>query len=374
MAVNVKVRNNRQIIVPVRFGRAVTGPPVVDAPDLDDRGFSMGVRPSKWGSTDARGAMVSITSGDTVRLKVIREDLDSPAPLIVPPLFVTSTDTTVITVQGSAGPLAADGIFSIRAVVDEQSEPVKIQVRLGSAEGPVLGEMEPHVFQLRQIRVRAHLVTINNSPTARTAASLVALFQSVNVIWRAAGIEFLYDQAETRNENVINFLTAGQVTTQLRATPPTFAEFSTVLNLNPDNNAINCYFVQNANEFTGLTFDHDTPRPTGYGVVLIDRGNAHELAHELAHFLDEDLHSGENASRRHIRDDIWSERRLTYDFSPLGTNFVVGTVNINQPPHRNDVGYGNLVPGELIAVKNFTADPTDGSLDRNRRRVLVRPI
>jgi len=44
MSVRVKVRNNRQIIVPLRFGRAVMGDPVVDAPDVDDRGFAMGNR------------------------------------------------------------------------------------------------------------------------------------------------------------------------------------------------------------------------------------------------------------------------------------------------------------------------------------------
>src|SRR5205085_3141522 len=163
MAVRVKVRRNRQIIVPVRFGRAVTGPPVIDAHDIDDRGFAMGTRPGTWGSTDARGAMASVTEGDTVRVKVLREDLDDTAPL-----FVTSTNPGAAAIVGAAGPLAADGIFSLRGAVDSKNVPVKIQVHLGAVDGPVLGEMEPHIFQLRQVRVRAHLVTINVGGNAGT--------------------------------------------------------------------------------------------------------------------------------------------------------------------------------------------------------------
>ena len=218
--------------------------------------------------------------------------------------------------------------------------------------------------------VRAHLVTINGGATTRTAAGLVPLFAAVNVIWRAAGIEFVYNQAETRNGSINGFATAGTVTTNLGANPAVFAEFSRVLNLEdppndpaPDPLAVNVYFVQfssdPASNWTGLTLDKDSPRPGGFGVVLLDRGNAHELAHELGHFLDLDIHAGENAARAHIRDDVASERRMMFDFSPL---------NAAQPAHRQDVGYGNLIPGELIDVKDLGADPTDGSVARSRVR------
>lgn len=365
MTVRVKVRNNRQIIVPIRFARAVTGPPVVDASEVDDRGFAMGVRPGTWGTTDTRGAMVSVAEGDTIRVKVLREDLDDSAPL-----FVTSTNASAADIVGSAGPLPADGVFRLSGVKDSKNVPVKIQVRLGSITGTVLGEMEPHIFQLRQLRVRAHLVTINGTGTVRTAASLVPVFNAVNVIWRPAGIEFLYVEAETRNGSITGFTTAGTVTTNLGAGQ--FAEFSRVLNLRdppndpgPDPNAVNVYFVQSssdpASNWTGLTLDRDSPRPGGFGVVLLDRGNAHELAHELGHFLDLDLHAGESAAGTHIRDDVFSERRMMFDFSPL---------DATQPAHRHDVGYSNLIPGELIDVKDFNADATDGSLARSRRRSL----
>jgi len=354
MAISLTVRNNNQIVVPVRFARAVTGGSVIDAPDVDDRGFAMGARPGTWGSTDARGAMVSLTQGDTVRVKVVRADIDDSAPL-----FVTSTNTAVLEISGSSGPLAADGVFRIHALEDVVDAPVKVQVRLGSEEGPVLGEMEPHVFQLRQVRVRAHLCSINGVGTVRTAASLVALFNGVNVIWRAAGIQFLYDQTQTLTETIVaaTFAVPGQVTT----TPADTHEFSLLVNTNPDPNQINVYFVQLASAFTGGTVDHDTPRPGGFGIIFIDIGNAHELAHELGHYLDTDIHAGERVGSIHFRDDVWVERRLLYEFSPL---------DAGQAAFRHDVSYGNLLPGNLISVKHLPLDPSDGEVARNRRRAL----
>jgi len=357
MAIQVKVRNNRQIIVPLRFGRAVTGRTVIDAPDVDDRGFAMGDRPGSWGSTNARGAMVGITAGDTVRLKVRREDIDGTAKL-----FVTSTDDSVLSIVAPAGELGADGVFSVKAVTDVAKTPVKIQVHLGAADGPVLAEMEPHVFQLRQVRVVAHLVTINGVATARTADSLVPLFHNVNTVWRAAGVEFLYHKAETVNDNVAGFATAGTVTTNLGASPPVFAEFSQVLNLTPDPNGVNVYFVPAASEsWWGLTYDHDIARPTGYGVVIVDAGNPHVVAHELGHFLDLDIHAGEDRAGHHVRDDVANERRMMFDWVPLDDT---------QPAYRHDVGYGNLIPGNLIDLKDFRVDASDGAVPRSRRRAL----
>src|SRR4029453_14107754 len=132
------------IIVPIRFARAVTGPPVIDAPDVDDRGFAMGKRPGAWVSTNARGAMVTMTEGDTVRIKVVREDIDGTAPL-----FVTSSDTSIVTVSAQIGP---DDVFSITGVVDAIRRDVKIQVRLGSAAAPPPGGGAPHNFHIPHAR------------------------------------------------------------------------------------------------------------------------------------------------------------------------------------------------------------------------------
>ena len=360
MAIRINIQNGRQVICPVRFTRAVGGPTVIDAPDPDDRGFAMGARPGTWGSSDCRGPMVGIAEGDTVRVKVLHEDIDAGAPL-----FVTSTDTGVVSVPGS-GAVGADGVFQIRGVLDTRNRAVKVQARLGSTTGPVLGELEPHIFQLRQLRVRAHLVSINGIPTARTAASLVATFQGVNDIWRPAGIEFLYDQA-LAVVTPVNLSVPGQMTTNLRGTPPTFGEFSTIINSGapptnrPDPNRINVYFILAANEVNGLTFANDVARPNGFGVVIADSGIVSTVAHELCHYLDNSQHACENAASAHIKDDIWTLRSVMFH-----SNSFSGLV----PAYRNDVTYGAGNRGALISVKDLPGDGVDGELARARRRSL----
>ncbi len=355
MAVKVKVRLNKQIIVPVRFIRAVAGPPVIDAPDIDDRGFAMGTRPGTWGSSDARGPMVGITTGDTVRIKVLREDIDDTAPL-----FVSSTDTAILTVQAPAGggPLAADGIFQVKGEQDAASRPVKIQVHLGTADGPVLGELEPHIYQLHRLRVQAHLVSINGTPTTRTAQTLVQLFQEVNNTWRIGGIEFQYDPAQTVQTPVNGLANAGQMTTSL---PQSFTEFSKIINTAVSRSGINVYFVQAANEVTGLTFANDVARPRGFGLVIADSGTSQTVAHELCHYLDSPQHSDQNAAGAQIRGDIWTLRTLM--FSSLGFAAQV-------PAHRNDVGYGANQAGSFMMVKDLPVDTSDGEVARARRRAL----
>jgi hypothetical protein len=365
MAVQVKVKNNRQIIVPVRFVRAATGSPQLDVPDPDDRGFDMGLRPGTWGASDARGAMAGVIVNDTVRMRVLREDIDDTAQL-----FVTSTDTQCarIVAPTGGGPLAADGIFSFRGVSDFRNRPVKIQVRLGSATGPILGEMEPHIFQLHQVRIQTHLVTINGVATARTAASVTAMLQVVNRIWRPAGIEFIQIEANAQVEVINGFTNAGAVTTHLGATPPTFAEFSTLINTNPVPRNVNVYFVPSSNESRGLTFDQDIARPAGFGVMLVDVADENDLAHELGHYLDSDLHAGERVAGTIVRSDVVSRRRLMFNNNPLGNDPLA---------YRNDVGYGTSVEaafagfglrGSMITLKNFNNDPGDDEVNRNRRR------
>jgi hypothetical protein len=372
MAIKVKVRHDRQIICPLRFTRAVTGAAVIDAPEVDDRGFAMGARPGTWGSSPARGAMVGVTEGDTVRIKLLREDIDDTAPL-----FATSTDTNCAQVMAPAGggPIPNDGILSIKGVRDYASRPVSIQVRLGSTSGPVLGEIEPHIFQLRRLRVIAHLVTINGTATARTAASLVSVFQTVNTIWRPLGIEFVYDPAQTRTETITGFSVAGQITTRGSASTPghtgnvtqDHAELSRVLNLRPVANHINMYMVVNINEAVAFTWENTIARPVGYGMAIRDDAIDQTFAHELCHYLDNPRHAQDGDAPGNpgpAHQDMWARRRLMW------TPFIYPATGI---AHRDDVGYGGTTRGSLISVKDFpdgSVDRTDGETARARRRSL----
>jgi hypothetical protein len=364
MTINVRVRNNKQIIVPLRFTRAVTGNPVADAPDVDDRGFAMGNRPGTWGQSPARGAMVSIQQGDEIRVRLVREDIDAGVPL-----FVTSTDTGVVEVTQPAGggPVPADGIFRIRGVIDVANRPVAIQVHLGAADGPVIADLEPHVFQERTpLRLLVHFVTIDGVATARTEAGFRTLVTTVNAIWRPAGIQFrnqprYANEPRFQNETLVSgppgqvYATPGQMTTNLGG--GNWAEFSAIINTRPSNSRINVYCVRTANEVAGLTYDNDIARPNGYGIVLADNASAYDFAHELGHFLDLDNHADEDNAGTSVRSDMWSIRRLMYSDWPPAT-----------PAHRNDVGYGGGQYGALISVKELPSEQNDNEVHRARRR------
>ncbi len=118
MAIHVKVfkqakegKIHSQIIVPIRFRRACTGPPQKDCPDVDSRGFEMAARPRTWGATEVRGAMVGITVGDTIKVQISRVDIDDHCPL-----YTTSDKPHLVQVisPSSDSPVGSDGIIQLK--------------------------------------------------------------------------------------------------------------------------------------------------------------------------------------------------------------------------------------------------------------------
>jgi hypothetical protein len=382
--INVTVRHDRQIIVPIRFTRAVTGPPQADAPDIDDRGFEMGTRSASWGASNARGAMVGIMLWQTIRVRVLREDIDAGAEL-----FVTSTRPAVVDVVAPpAGTrLPNNGIFQIRGRADRRNQPVSIQVHLGASDGPVLGELEPHVFARRRVRVRVHRCTINGTAvmdggvavpagTTRTRAQINALFNLANAIWQPTGIQFrivsrgtLDTTLTARPGNIahpVNQSFQGCVTRDNSGT--WYAQFFELVAQNRMRRAVNVYFVPriyNAQDAAAGNNPFRTPGAAQsfrdaarYGVVFGDNCRNNDLAHELGHVLHLDNHAGpgfghadDTSAGRQTRDTLWTRRRLMYSQSPLG---VAG-----QPAYMTNVGYGGDT-GRLITVKNIDGDDTDG--------------
>lgn len=398
MAIRVRVKHDQQSIVPVRFVRAVTGDPVDDAPDIDDRGFAMGTRDATWGESDGRGAMVAVAVGDTIRLRALREDIEAGAAL-----YVTSTDTSLVEVVAPAGggPLPDDGIFRIRGVADRQSAPVKVQIRHDNADGPVLAELEPHIFQLISIRLAVHMVTINGTGTGRQAANVAdtrgnvdTLVRGVDAIWRPCGVRFTYAHARIVAETIrrrpapatgseylhrpsgtwralpapmgaaADYAAAGIVTTDATTYPDAnhqYDEFDTLLNINPVANAVNVYCVHDGTGWAGLSYVTDVSMAgqSGLGLAIADNASAYDLAHELGHYLGNN-HADENSAGDDTDNkDIWLVRRLMYSDWPA-----------DAPPYRNDVGYGPDQYGAMISVKKLGGDYSnaDGEVARSRRR------
>src|SRR5258707_8267222 len=215
MAISVRVQNKFQVIVPVRVDRAVQGvPPVIDAPDVDDRGW-VNNRVNGLNVDDARGTLFGMTIGDTVRLRVVREDIDIDQNI---PLFVTVSGDQASIATAGGGPLPVpDGIFSVKAVADT-TVGTKIEVRLGSVVGPVICEADAHVFSPLPFKVTPHVCTIHQAATAATGTGkkpqvngadlddsiLGTIFDTVRAIWRPAGVTFNVESA--RDEVFTGFL------------------------------------------------------------------------------------------------------------------------------------------------------------------------
>lgn len=394
-----------QIVVPVRFARAVTGRVSAEDPDVDDRGFAMGTRSQQgWGTTDARGPMFGITEGQVVRIAVLREDIESDAPL-----FITTQPANLVELisppegqpLGGPRPIGQEGdVFAVRGLKDVAFQCGKIQTRFGSPEGPVIGEIECHIFAQKLVRTVPWLVTIRGVPPTlglpagasdqAKVDEIVKDVEEINAIFRPTGIRFDIKPdvfgafAIDRTLKAFGdheFSRPGKVNDkedELRKKGQwPVPEFSSVINTDFEKNAINLYFVHRALGFTAAAIRPIFARPFGFGVVVSDRYKArHEppdpafvIAHELGHYLDVEhadqvKDTSQAGSRRSIRADMWTLREL--DFS--GT-VVHGTVT-----HHRDLGYGDAQAGKLIWLKDLTPDPTLGAgphLAQMRRRVRL---
>ncbi len=404
-AIRLKVRKQTQIVVPVRFVRAVVGSVTADDPEIDDRGFGMGARSQQgWGTTDARGPMFGITEGQVVRVGLLREDISPDAPL-----FITTDPANLVElISPAAGaplgvPRATNqdrDIITVRGVKDVVSKCGKIQARFGSAEGPVLGEIECHIFAQKLVRTVPWLVTIRGvPPTLKLPAGasdqakideIVEDVEGINRIFRPTGIRFdikanhfgkFSIDKTLRSFGSRPFGRPGKVNDKedelikkgLWPSP----EFSSVINTDFEKNAVNLYYVHRALGFTAAAFNPSIARPFGFGVVVTDEYKVRDdppdpafvIAHELGHYVDvehaDQVSDPSKAGQvRSVRADMWTLREL--DFS--------GTVVHKTVPHHRDVGYGDGQAGKLIWLKDLQPDPTLAAgphVAQMRRRVRL---
>jgi hypothetical protein len=383
MSVTIKASNKKQIVVPVRFARAVTGPAQFDAPDIDDRGFIMN-RPPGLNSTDARGPMFAIAVGQTVRVKVIREDIDDSASLFA---TVENVQPAQIEIPASeAGTkIPADGIIHVHALADTSSGQ-RLQIRLGSVDGPVIAEAEPHVFQILTVPITPHLVTINSSTSngAEPAIDINRVLQRVKAIWRACAIDFSIQPTQhdpvTLPSNTVDtssFLNDNDTRTimGLQRKRLSAAAGAAGLPANWADQTINWYIiVQFVENFDGMGISradagayHCDP-----GIISTsDKDNsdakieamALATAHEIGHFF----------RLRHIQyrnndnpvTDSFGRRCLMFPTAPLPP--VASPPSLTVLPRVADVSYGHLVQGQFLGLKKHFN--TDSELHTSRTTI-----
>ena len=376
--------------------RAVRGIPVVDAPDVDDRGW-VNRRAAGLNVTDARGALVGIAVGDTVRLQVVREDLDATMPL-----FVTNTGNEIaIQAPAGGGPIPASGLISVTATSDTVTGS-KIQIRMGAADGPVICDVDAHTFSLLTLNITPHICTIHQAATPGTTAVtpsvngvtlndtiLTTIFDIARAIWRPAGIDLNVSAALT--ETYTGFL-RDDFASQNR--PGVGSEENLVMRQNQVANTCNIYFLRFMDQSLGVGVRVETraaERITRSGIMLATVGSStnstgatinprlstgtdlvHEIgndvAHEIGHFLT--LPHANNVDSPGLL-DTYGRRRLMHPQNLMAP--AVSPLTATSRPRFTDIGYGiggggNSHRGCLITLKDHSADSSDGEVIPTRRR------
>lgn len=365
MSVRVHAQEGQPfVLTPLRFTRAVSGRPRLDAPELDDRGWEM-PRPPGWVETEARGAMLGIMVGDTVRVRVEREDFPAGAPLFVTVSASGAPQVRIAEPEGG-GALPPDGVFRVEGLEDNDS-PQAIEVRVGGVEGPIVGEIEPHVFEVRTLRVVPHVCTIHAGAGSGTTptAPISQWFSEAASILRPAGIRLRVDA--TSNQTFSGFGVADVARWSAN-------EMSTVVAQGYVANRCNVYFLRYMDSYLGIGVNRDNmslanfPNPAiALGVdgtwlngsVVGTRAAAtsvqtmgNDLAHEIGHFLTLS-HAGERNAPGFP--DVYHRRNLMHPKNPTD--------------QAEDLGYGLAMRGSLVTLKRFAHEGNDGQVARMRDRL-----
>lgn len=370
----------------MRFERAVRGRSRRDAPDLDHRGWDMH-RPSGWNSTEARGPMFGVMVGDTVRLKILREDLDAATPLYVTVSQAAEPQVEVAEPAGG-GPLPADGIVRIRGVADTSSGQT-VEVRLGGVEGPVIAEAEPHVFERKTLLVTPHIVSINTAANAASAsgeiplmaADVTRIFDIVKAVYRPIGIDVRVATAVD-----LDVFNAAANDRCFVGTGPTnaVAHINQVTQQGWVAGRVNVYYVSWLEGSLGIGLNKDTKGMascTNPACVIAVRGNfngiyrrptdqdandAHliralgnDTAHEIGHFLT--LWHADNQNNPGRR-DTYARRQLMHPMNLLPARSTNAAIRSNDVGYGKHPGSGRAHRGCMLTLKDLPSYAETGNL------------
>jgi hypothetical protein len=407
----IKTVHKYERVVPVRFARAphATDPTVAsgtydaNAPEPDDRGFlphTTGGAVLPVGLDEA----VAAAARPETRVRLIRMDMENTGQL-----FVTSENTGIFEItlpaSNAALPSTREMMIKLRAIATGSAH---LQVRFGAIDGPIIHQMQVVVNPLIQVRLVAHVPTINGNPVPNPAAAppgtpfpaqstitnlaIQTMVNNANQIYFPYGIRLNLDAAINR-AGVIALTNQGMV--------DDLTEFNQLTALNRVARAINAYFVPQIANPTAPA-PNTTPinlvagvatsargNPTTYGLFVAERvTNAHTIAHEIGHLFNivndptnEFLHINTRTdpaipgTGRVVRFDTISRRRLMWAFTGinLGASAQDPNRGLHNLPFRNDVGYGANLPGAMLTIKGLSNDKTDTEMAEVRRTSAALP-
>ena len=381
-------------IVPVRFLRAAdmddpsveNGPPDGNAPDPDDRGFlpaDQGCAVLPVGIDESLGE----ARYPETRVRLTRQNMEDTGVLHVVSSVPDRLEVTV-PAPGAALPAARKMMVKFKA---KSAGEAYLEVRFGTAEGPVIHRIRVVVNLTRNVRLAAHVPTINgaavNDPSGdpgdvvpsrsfRSDDEILGMIEEVNQIYFPYGIRFVPEPVIDR-AGVLNFTHQGFIHVLT-------GEFNRTTALNRIAGAVNMYFVPQI-QFADTTIvnhwggaaNSSRGAPRTFGSIIADMAvGGQTVSHELGHVLNlvknreyqhvntrmDPAHPG---SGRNVRDDIVSRRRLMWAY----TDFL----HVDGMGYRDDVGYDIGNPGCMLTVKDIDGDPTDDEMAEVKRNAARLP-
>jgi hypothetical protein len=406
-------------LCPIRFAvRPVSGPPKANAPELDDRGWHM-ARPDGWTETAAVGPMVGMTAGDQVMVNVVRHGIAPDAPLYV---TAAAGGSAIEISKPRSGPLDDKGNFWIKAREATQDAAQAVEVRLGGASGPVLGELEVRVFAPLTLRMHVHLCTIHGPEKQRGTPpdpkQFDAALEVARAVWRPAGIVL---EEVGRDTVEVSFPQADYPRWSKDVTKG--GERQLVAQKHQQK-VLNVYVTRYMQMSTGVAYhrdnmsDRDWTRPA---LILAAEGSVDDMgretrlieperrraqivgttfAHELGHFLTLRHVLQDGAPEKFTEKDLGKyERRDIYGLRQLMHPEEVSVPTASQigirrqqnqgvpvadqvPPYPLEyrvhmgshvVSYGEGIRGALLTLKAFEYTRYDGEVDQARRRIQDGP-
>lgn len=359
-------QNRSQVIVPLRFTRAGVGAPREDSPDIDHRAWQI-LRPTSYQAPAVapRGGFFAILQGETVRVKISREHLDSGAAL-----YLTKRDpsgTILEIVEPAAGrPIAATGMVRVRgaAATPTPGQGSVLEVRLGAADGPILSECEVRVMSPANVAVQPYILVVNANASPGRTAHVPAVSQDVYdmtaAIWKHAGVNLQI--AAPITADVWNSPHADSIVFWGNAA----GRIAWAVNGHYTASRINVYFVRYSQEL--IQSDGSSFAPLGIGLnriamtgasmtnpgimIAVDgirfaggggtwtrpstgadhtQELANDMAHEIGHFLTLSHFGAVNGPGR---DDSYARRNLMHPNNLLPDRASGNNIR------RNDCGYG----------------------------------
>ncbi|WP_394838684.1 hypothetical protein LVJ94_17475 [Pendulispora rubella] len=361
MGIPLSVYGERRVVL-LRWRRARHGDPHLNYPDVDNRATR----------APELAPVVGIQAGEEAVVRLERRAIDPNAELHV----VSSDKGKVDVVLPADGKVPSGPHADIRlsGVSGGNPNEVKLEVRFGSATGPIVSILIVRCFSRRRVVMTPHLVTIAGPTGAggiASTANVAAIMSHVRAIWRHCGVDFTINA--TVNDT-LNFASPGVV-----SDTPFPGEVATLLSTNWVPNSINAYFVQRIG--AGGTLGYGFSRPSSVtfalpnpGIILADRAGpavhdtawaGNDLAHEAGHFFQ--LWHPNNQQPPTEREDTWSRRMLMHNFNtqPIMSNW------------KDDNGYGAIGGsarrGALVTHKDIPAIATDRECTTARNAIVAGP-